>query len=1125
MTVTSYQDLLRSILDTLTTALYFTRLILSIHFLSFRKPEKSKIKLQEINRLPSAHAVEGVTGEATEILVDRFPRSLIPAKLKSQLDFQTPGEFLDIKIRLTRYRNSSSVKHGPLLMLHGYSVSGTSFAHPSLKNGMAHYFSSRGWDVWVLDFRTSPGVILEGVKRKVVKSDSSVIGLTQDIEKDKSREVSSAELPFIFEDVALADIPIAVDWIHNQTIQELFDAGETEVDRDSHKVSVIAHCMGSAMFSMSVLSSRTKIENIVHDHEAAQRMQQREIEFGLEEKRKNLPKRIKQLAISQVPPTVRFKPDNIFKSFLLKNVVRNLNLVTYQFRPQSEPGLIDRLLYTLPYSRKERKLESPMSPWGYRGFVGTRHRVDALYSKDFNLDNVSKEMLLKIDDFFGDLSLQTIYQATSFGQHSMITNREGHNVFIKENVTECWTFPTYAFHGSENALFNPNSLQRFKKIWEQFGKSVETEMIKGYGHLDCLIGENSYVDVFPKIENFLDSNEISPKEENNQDQRQAEIDRSSVSATNSIDWQLALPSLGPIYQGFNDKDMMPVLIGTHPEKSFFENNYLVTLPVYQSEGGYSPDPVHDRVTDTNRAMVENYVMASGGFLPLNNGNSNDGSGVRNGDKEGGEKLVHKFSQAKKIFDQGETIYADHPLDTTQSADEILLLHVSFPGYFPQAEAEIDLLSDKDTWNMLVKSIVDEFIEKHSERSRQEFGQEIQTILDGDLKLGLLRRPDASISANSKGEISFWVGSCAYPGGIIDSHRPVASYDQMQKLLYSKSDEKRPCMLLLLGDQVYLDATAGIFDPSIQDDRFISPYLHYLGQESLRRVFTQLPVYAMLDDHEIINDWEPEGLSQNDGTTDSQNQLYLKRGTDAYIDFQRPDIVDKDVRDLHFQLEQKGLSVFVCDTRSKRMHRDIFNIDNANMLGESQLNDLLSWLNDESVTGPRVLASPARFLPRDIKCHWNTSFASSAHSDGWDGYPGSLLPVLEAIYQNKLDELVVVCGDIHAFCIHHISIEEMGNGNGEKISFNVVHSSGLNAPLPSTNHSEARFHNHDVFEFQSRKESEIRYKVEIKEVFYETNCNGFANFMYQENQGDWSAECEFHLTRDGLNFVNTKFKVL
>ena len=196
--VVKQEDEVAAIADLGSLAGYFLRLLLSIHVWSFRKPDPADPG--EPQRLPGK--IKGLDGpEISEFVVANLP------------------DGRPVRARLTRYPRRTS-KRPPLLMIPGYSASGTTFAHPVLDPHAAGYFWERGRDVWILDMRTSCGM-------------------------------PTARLPWTFEEAALADIPKAIDFIWHATEKQRHDANP---DGEPVKIDVLAHCMGSVMFSMALLA-------------------------------------------------------------------------------------------------------------------------------------------------------------------------------------------------------------------------------------------------------------------------------------------------------------------------------------------------------------------------------------------------------------------------------------------------------------------------------------------------------------------------------------------------------------------------------------------------------------------------------------------------------------------------------------------------------------------------------------------------------------------------------------------------------------------------------------------------------------------------------------------------------
>jgi hypothetical protein len=401
---------------------YFLRLLIMVHVWSFRKPDPADPG--EPQRLPG-------------VLLGLPP----PEITEFVVAYQPDGR--PVKARLTRYARPTS-NMAPLLMIPGYSASGTTYAHPALDPHAAGFFWDRGRDVWILDMRTSCGM-------------------------------PTARLPWTFEETALADIPKAIDYIWHER-------GQCPID-------VFAHCMGSVMFSMAMLAPPEEGDTYFREREA-------------------LPQRVNRIVLSQIGPVVVFTPDNVFRAYVMSYLSAFLPLANYEFRVGPAPSLadqlIDRALASMPYPEREFGIENPRWPCARTPWVGSRHRMDALYGRDFNVENVS-EVLDAIDDLFGPLSTDTVSQAIHFARLGVITNRAGRNVFVtRENLLERWKgHATLSIHGEENGLYDVATLARMNKLFkEDLDLDYTPLSFPGIGHQDSLIGKRAG-EVFARVEMFL----------------------------------------------------------------------------------------------------------------------------------------------------------------------------------------------------------------------------------------------------------------------------------------------------------------------------------------------------------------------------------------------------------------------------------------------------------------------------------------------------------------------------------------------------------------------------------------------------------------------------------------------
>ena len=291
--------------DTISFVAYILRLMISVHVWSFRRPDAAKPR--EPQRLPGI-----ISGgwfrrrrapEITELEVDQRPDGT-PVRLRLT-HYRAPRRLLNLIPLLRRSKL-------PVVMIHGYSASGTTFAHDAVRPNLAAYFLARHRDVWILDLRTSSGM-------------------------------PTARMPWRFEDAALVDIPAALAHIHRET---------------RGKLDVIAHCMGSAMFSMAVLSPPAA-----------------GVPFSRE--RQQLPGWINRAVLSQIGPTVEFSPANVLRGYVLE--LHPKPAADRTVRVSHRPGSVTHRPVHRPAARDVARIpkKSSISRTRVGGSVGGPHHGSA----------------------------------------------------------------------------------------------------------------------------------------------------------------------------------------------------------------------------------------------------------------------------------------------------------------------------------------------------------------------------------------------------------------------------------------------------------------------------------------------------------------------------------------------------------------------------------------------------------------------------------------------------------------------------------------------------------------------------------------------------------------------------
>ncbi len=455
MRVVRQQDQAAALFDFISFAGYLARILIDGHLWSFRKPDAPAPRA--LQRLPCA--IDGAP--APEVIEIKVASTLVSG-------IATP-----VRIRLTRYLPPNPCTGlPPVLMVHGYSASGTTFAHPTLEPGLMKYLTGEHRrDVWILDLRSSCGM-------------------------------PTATQDWAFEDMGCEDIPLAIDHVCRAT-------GSAQVD-------VVAHCMGVAMLFMGLLGDgRSTGLPALGKHEPV-RSKLWDRDGSVDPKDPNAApglSRIRRLVMSQVGPALLLTPANIARSYLMRYVKQFIVDGRYAFRTEGAPGLadqlLDRVLAALPYPGGEFEIENPLWPPGKRlPWVGPRHRLDALFGRVFNLANMRPATLDCIDDFFGPFSVETVSQVMYFARYRLITDRCGFNRFVDaKRMRERLTFPMLSLHAADNGLADAGTQDMLQGVLKPNlgpGGSLESVRFAGLGHQDSLIGTRlATAPVFDAIGKFL----------------------------------------------------------------------------------------------------------------------------------------------------------------------------------------------------------------------------------------------------------------------------------------------------------------------------------------------------------------------------------------------------------------------------------------------------------------------------------------------------------------------------------------------------------------------------------------------------------------------------------------------
>ena len=393
--------------------------------------------------------------------------------------------------------------------------------------------------------------------------------------------------------------------------------------------------------------------------------------------------------------------------------------------------------------------------------------------------------------------------------------------------------------------------------------------------------------------------------------------------------------------------------------------------------------------------------------------------------------------------------------------------------------------------------------------------------EGSLWDGIIQ--DVDVDRDRVDECSFVLGSCQYPAGLLDEQVAYRSYRKLARRLSPNPTEEAqtkneivPLFAILVGDQIYADASAGLFDPSIRNGRFRLPYQRWLRNECVRKVLRQIPSYMLPDDHEITDNWEPIIGNRQVG---KQNRALRKAGMKGYKRFQRG---FNSTLPMFFKAE--GFHFFMLDTRSMRKSRTVRRAQTARLFPPRADVKLVKWLHDQRNVNqdrPRFIVTPSVLLPRHrVASQWEFP-ESSLKSDGWDGYPRSLYMLLQLIAHEQYKNIIFLSGDEHFPCYARIILHKKGSNSD--VIVHSIHTAALYAPFPFANGMREGLIGMETIDFDVIDESYVGesypehhgvnprlsrgYRCKV-EAAYPTPGDGMTYLRIRKNGGRWRLTCEF-----------------
>lgn len=320
-----------------------------------------------------------------------------------------------VTLKLTRYKGGDK---GPVILSPGFGTNSLAFAIDTIETNCPEFLFANGYDVWLFDYRASP-------------------------------DLQSASTQFSLDDIATKDYPAAVDEVLKVT--------------GAKDVQILAHCVGSMTFLMSMLAGKLKgkVRSAI----------------------------CSQLAFYPTsPPINEFRAGLRIASFLTMLGVETMT--TDVDADKWEDQLADALLKGFP---TKGRFKSPVE-----------RRIQLMYGEVYKHDNLNPETHAAMHEMFGVANLTTFSHLGKLVRKRKILNAKGKNVYLPH--LERLAIPITFIHGVENHLFlREGTLETLRALSKRNDATLYSHItFPKYAHMDFFIGENAAIDIFPTLAAHLD---------------------------------------------------------------------------------------------------------------------------------------------------------------------------------------------------------------------------------------------------------------------------------------------------------------------------------------------------------------------------------------------------------------------------------------------------------------------------------------------------------------------------------------------------------------------------------------------------------------------------------------------
>lgn len=977
-----------------------------------------------------------------------------------------------VKICLTHFRPEKPPRNhtlNPVLLVHAFVTSGYMFATPRVSKNAVQALVETGRDVWVVELRTS------------VANPSS-------------------HQEWDFDIVAQNDIPTAV--------KHVFEAHQGQ------PVHVVAQCMGSAVFNMAALEGLLRTPN---GSSMVASSTQGQVSMDL---------------VSSAPNHLKASALHAMRSVLGTGELDTVADTRALGLGHRLAAGLDRLLWTWPVNdvdamrMRDNRLKQPRQTC-----LPALRRTYALYGRIVSWDNLSQDVLDHWPELFRHAGMRSIDHLLTIERAGRLVKADGSDTYISdERIIKYFDFPVLFVQSRMAGVFDPATTRRSEIRLRRLHpgqpherhvlgarKTGEPSPPRPWGHFDIWVGELAQKVLFPRIVGFLAKHDKPNQPPPTLPRQVSAFLRLPDPAPRLGAWRrsganrmagCARLAFSNPYGQRDRVDVAVLAIWPLPQWPYFHLEKVrdfATVPLDEGCGAIDVDLLPRHAS----AWVVLLCREIGAAFFDHTHYANLGGGQGPWWEILAERRPAEAEAPAALTARPPAGTATRePLPPARPNLAMSPFSPGLPGGVSPGSWMHIRVKGLDLGSLLGGALPlrVETLGRDAVTARDDVVPDAwRDVHPTGLRLGLRAFPQLDQQSSAR----LLLASCRYQSS--GAERGMADRVFQRRLGDDLIDSLD--FALLLGDQIYADATYGVFDGRPSIERLRDKYTDvWRGAPGF--LASRLPTYLCVDDHEIRDDWfqgvraTPEQQRNDDdalGALDRWQMLGMPQAVLPPLPPNRPMVPHR-----WYTFQSAGFNVFVLDVRTGRQ------APGTTLWDTDQREAFASWLT--KVSGPDrpvLIAMSVPLFPWIAGVQGVFEPEVRTREDVWQGYPKSLTEFVDALFAPEVPpkQVVLLAGDPHIS--HHArGILQRGDVT---IQVDSIVSSGVNAPLPFS----SRVRGDIVDQWEGWLPETSTPTILSYQTIASCDSDGFAIVEIAQGAGGWSVTASFSGCDGGKGFESVQ----